>query len=174
MGNTFPGFENVVTSLDAVHARIHQGLFFSADMFDPALANLANLDVLIRPDASVSMHIRFIATAGGDAQVWLYENTTFSAPGVAQTSQNRNRVSQRTALGLVNLGPTVTAVGDELLTGLLPGGKAGQASGSEKQSFEEWILAPGLVYLARLQNIAGQVQPVNMQVDYYEPVGKLR
>ena len=174
MGNTFPGFENVVTSLDAIHGRIHQGLFFSADVFDPILADDGDLDVLIRPDASVSMHTRFIATTGGDAQIWLYENTTFSAPGVAQTLHNRNRISQRTALGLINLGPTVTAVGDELVTGLLPGGKAGQASGSEKQSFEEWILAPGLVYLARVRNVAGTVQPANMQIDMYEPLGKLR
>jgi len=174
MGNTFPGFENFVTSQGSAHARIHQGTFYSADLFDPALASAGVLDMLIRPDASVSMHLRFTLAAGGDAQVELFEAATFSAAGALLQPINRNRITANVARGLLNTGPTITAPGVKLTHGLLPGGSQGQTVGAVGSSFEEWVLAPGVVYLLRSTNLAGQAQPVDIQVDFYEPIGKLR
>lgn len=174
MGNTFPGFEATVTTLGQVHARIHQGLFFSADHNDPALASSGIMDILIRPAATVSMHVRFNVVTGGDAQVWLFEGTTFSVAGAAVPSVNRNRFSPHTAQALLTSGPTITADGLELLTGLIVGGKSGQSSGGVRESFEEWIFKVGEVYLVRVQNLNAQAQPVDVGIDFYEPLGKLR
>lgn len=174
MSNTFPGFEATVVSIGTVHARIHQGLFYSADVIDPALASAADLNVLIRPAATVSMHTRFSIVTGGDAQVWLFEGTTFSAPGAVETASNRNRFSGHVAQGLVNSGPTITADGVQLLTGLIVGGKSGQSSGGVRESFEEWILKTSEVYLLRVRNLNAQAQAADIQVDFYEPLGKIR
>lgn len=174
MANSFPGYENVVTQITATHARIHQGLFFSGDVFDPALAAAGVINVLLRPDSTVSMHARFTIAAGGDSEVRLFEDTTFSAPGTAVLMSNRNRITTLTARGLVTSGPTITADGTQLIHGLSPGGKSGQSAGGIVESFEEWMLAPGKVYLLRVVNLAAQVQPVDIQVDMYEPIGKLR
>jgi hypothetical protein len=174
MGNTFPGFEASVVTTGVVHARIHQGLFYSADVIDLALAAAGDLDVLIQTAADVSMHVRFNVVTGGDAQAWLFEGTTFSVAGTPVPSINRNRFSAHTAQAVITEAPTITADGTQLLTGLIPGGKSGQVSGGVRESFEEFIFRTNEVYLLRVRNLAAQPQLADIQVDWYEPLGKIR
>jgi len=173
MGNTFPGFENVVTSIGAMHARIHQGLLYSSTIARPALAGAGVLDILV-VTGSVPPHLRHQLAAGATGTVLLYEDTTVSANGVAELVQNKNRLSGRVNETTVFSGPTVTGVGTLLGNGVVPGGKTGQASGGIREGFEEWILKPASLYLIRFTNNDAQAQPVNVELDWYEPFGKLR
>jgi hypothetical protein len=106
--------------------------------------------------------------------VALYEDATVSANGTLQLSENKNRLSGRVNETLIYRGPTVTGVGTLLGDGVIPGGKTGQASGGVREGFEEWILKPASLYLIRFTNTDAQAQPVNIEVDWYEPFGKLR
>lgn len=173
-GNTFPGFENVVTAMGEIHARIHQGLFYQSSIVEEALAASASVELLIKPAAIMSMHTRFIGAAGGDARVSLWEDTVVSDDGTPLDAVNRNRRSQRVATGQVYAGPTITEDGANLHDGAMPGGALGQTIGSTQSSFEEWILLAGKTYMARLVNLTNAAQLVSLEIDWYEPFGKLR
>jgi len=159
---------NALVFIDTIHNRIHRGQFFSLDNFNSALANSGTIDVLVK--VTTGVHVRAIASAGGDARFQLFEGTTVSANGTPATPVNRNRFSALTAVTQFFTGPTITADGTALLDTLLPGGTGGIFSGGGGgQTFEEFVLAPGN-YLLRLTNISGSTQPANVQIDFYEDV----
>lgn len=165
------GFTNEVISTDVVHQRIHQGIMFGATVYDAALANAADLELLLQVGAGVA-HARLVGRIGGDGELRLFEGTTFSSAGSAVASVNRNRTKSITSTVTVTSAPTITDDGTELETQLIPGGSGFLLSGGgEGPVFEEVILAPSTNYLLRLTNISGGNQPANLAVDYYLPQG---
>lgn len=158
---------------DIIHERIHHGEFFSATVYNAALADDANISVLMQVPASMSCHVSYIVRAGGDAEVILYEAPTFSNAGSALTAYDRNRITANESLTVLTTGPTVSDTGTLLESQFIPGGTAGFLSfspGSEGSMFKEYVLKPGEDYLLRAFNRSGGAAPMNVQVDFYEPI----
>lgn len=163
------GFGGEMLVISPVHQRIHEGVFFQADRVDTAVVNDGTVDLLVRiPSTLASAHMRFRMGAGGDAEVELYENPTVTAPGTANSIQNRNRV--------LNTSPEVTVFHTSTLAGdgtliaqeIIPGGNFFITAGGAISSFEEWVLKPDEDYLFRVINKAGSDQPVSASLDWYE------
>lgn len=168
------GQQGRVISIDVVHQRIHEGLFFSSLNDDLALASAANMDTLIKPGAGT--HLRFIGKASGPCLVELYEGTQVSADGNAIASVNRNRFAAANPSPVeVFDAPTITDVGT-----LLIADRIGQIQGEETAiggsagSFEEWILRSDTNYLIRMNNTDTGAIVVTMELDYYDGATTVR
>ena len=158
--------------IDIVHRRVHLGEMFSADRLDPALADQAMIQVLLKVQSSQAAHARIGVAIGGDGYLYVYENPTISANGTPLTPLNRNRIlaDSRPATTLVYYAPTITGTGTELGVRFLPGGNVVWFSTGVRSGFEqEWVFKPGNNYLIRLKNVSGLVNPANIHVDFYEP-----
>ncbi len=165
------GFNYQVTT-NVIHDRIHQGVMYQATVFDQAVPNTGMVMLLIRPDPTLEVHARFEVAVGGDSIARLYKGATFSAPGTILSTENRNQLSSNTALAVLNEGPTITDPGTELIPGglFIPGGSGFFTSGSVDAFFNEWMLAPGEVYYGEVENISGTTNPMQIQMDFYEPI----
>ena len=152
-----------------IHARIHEGIFYTTSKVLLAVADNGFLDILIR--VATECHLRPFLAAGGEASFALHEGTTFSADGTALLAVNRNRESSNVASTLFFHTPTVTTLEDLLEEGLQPGGSGGNAAGGRGEAgFEEWILMPG-DHLFRIKNLGGAAKNLSVQLDFYEPHG---
>ena len=158
----------MLVTIDAIHARIHDGTFFSAGVAIENVANNGVVELLIQTPAGAPLHARFSGFTGGNATNALYEGTTFSVAGTAVTPVNRNRRSTNVARGTFTSGPTITDDGTPIFLGYTGGGAGGSAAGSSSASFEEYILAASTTYLARITNTAGNNQPVTLIMDFYD------
>ena len=153
-----------------VHRMIHLGTLYEIGYVNETVADNGDIELLVTTAVGQSAHMRFIAAAGGDARIALFENPTVSNVGTGLTEINRNRLSSNTAETAVTHTPTTSADGTQLMDHLLPGGSGffGGGGGSET-SFEEFILKPNEQYLFRITNIAGTAQPVGASLTFYEP-----
>ena len=151
------------TMISEPHRMVHDGFMLNASGKASALANGANLDLLIRLPAGVIRHVVLVEFAPSDAplDVFLYEDTTVSADGTAVNIRNHNRTAADPTVDLMFVGPTVTGVGTLLhqqyipSTGALGGQSAGQIVGSDDQ---EWILGSPTtekLYMWRVTNNSG-------------------
>jgi hypothetical protein len=131
-------------------------------------------DALILPVFVITpgaRHLHFIGSTpcGDDAEAGLYEDPTVTAgTGAAVTPRNHNRGSARASTATVRANMTVTGDGTQLEQSFLPGGTGPNAIGSTAGQRQEWILAPGHVYLVRLINRSGNNQPASMTLQWYE------
>jgi hypothetical protein len=155
--------------VDTTHARIHQGVYFSIGLTNLALADNASMNCLLRTGVN-GVHMRPSGVAGGDARFFVFEDTTTSADGTEGFATNRNRISSFTHKLRIFEGPTITADGALLDEHLIIGGTGRTFSiGGASGLTNEWMFQKNSVYLFRLTNISGAVQPVNLHLDFYEP-----
>lgn len=155
-----------VILIDTVHARIHAGMLFAADLVDVALAGAASLEMLVRTAVGMPVHMRISTNAGGDARIRLFEAPTTTADGTPLALKDRNRITNNTATALVFSAPTVTVDGTSLLDAVQPASK-----GASFEAFGEFVLAANTDYLVRVTNLAGGAQAVSLQADMYESGG---
>lgn len=163
------GVAGALVTVCMVHRQIHRGLLFEAGYRDLTVADDASASVLIQAAAGQTAHMQFTITAGGDAEVDLYEGPTFSSAGTAVSATNRNRGSSNTAQATITHTPTVSDNGTLLGGGLLVGGTGFITVGSSSSCFHEWILAGGEDYLLVVTNRSGSTQPVGASIVFYEP-----
>ena len=154
---------------DEIHTNVHRGIMFASGYHDMAVADNGAVELLIQVGSTRSAHTLLSVAVGGDAEAELFEGTTFSAAGTAATPVNKNRLSAIAAVTTVTHTPTLTLDGTQIASGFIPGGTKAQAGGGQGASFAEWVLASDTVYLVRLTNRAGNVQPLGIVVDFYEP-----
>ena len=163
---------NSLQVIDFVHHEVHEGDTYQASFKTPdgaPLADNATLEVLIQA-GNQPMHTVYAAAAGGDAEIALFEGTTFSAAGTAMPARNMSRLSTNTALATITHTPTTTLDGAQLQNAFLPGGAGGPPStpGGAARQDTEWVLAPDTNYLLRLTNRSGGAQPASLVVQWYE------
>lgn len=157
-----------LVQMNEVHARIHEGSFFSTGLGDAALANAGTLEILIQTPATGTIHARFGGSVGGDIRMGLFEGTTFSAAGTTLVPSNRNRMSANVTTVTLSHTPTITLDGTVLFDGYVGGGSGGNAIGGQIASFEEFILDQSTSYLARVTNVSGQAQVSSLTVNFYD------
>lgn len=142
-----------IVQIDAVHQRVHQGKLWDASIYNAALADAGNLDLLIQTGSSYP-HTRFNGDGTGAIRFLLYEGVTVSDAGAAVTAYNRNRNSVNALTATITSGPTISDIGTPI-AGNLIGAAGGGSVGSSIDTFEEFVLKPNEIYLARLTNISG-------------------
>ena len=156
--------------LDAAHAKIHQGLSFQATYISGEGNNVADnaaIDVLIQSTAGI--HLIQAAATGGDAEVFLYRNPTFSAAGTNLTQINKNEYSSNTSAVTITHTPTLSDDGVLMASKFVPGGTGGNSTGGADGSFDrEIILNHAHTYLFRVINRAGTAQPIGVTFEWYE------
>lgn len=162
-----------VHSLDQVHSKIHEGVYYMGGHYNSAVAAAANLDVLIITGANYELNFVPNIVVGGDAEFRLYEGTTVSANGTSLTMFNSKRSSSNTTESSHYHTPTVTGVGTQLgPTHFIPGGSGpfgvGGSGGGPVRDGTEIDLKVSTNYLLRVTNITGGAIPVNIEYGYYE------
>ena len=163
------GLAGALVTQNAVHRMIHLGIMYDIGHLNEALADNGVIELLITTHATEVAHMRFVAAAGGDARITLFEAPTVTGAGTALTPVNRNRASSNTASTTVAHTPTTTADGTQLADYLLAAGTGGNSGGGNASSFEEYVLAAGTQYLFRVKNISGTAQAVGASIVFYEP-----
>ena len=160
--------EEIVTTRNTIHERIHEGIFWSGGVLDVALANLGVMELLIQTGA-IPVHARFAGAGSQSLRTDLFEGTTFSAAGTPVAAVARNRQLVQVPLTVLTTAPTLTLDGTQLFGGFIPGGTGPQSEGGTSSSFNEYVLAPNTVYLARLtNNLAGGTSVTQLSIEFYE------
>lgn len=154
-------------TLTYLHHKIHQGNCFAVSQLTDDVADDANLDFLLVVGAKEA-HITFEGSSEGLAWNFLYESPTITANGTEVTPRNRNRESSVTSTVTVYSGPSVSAVGTLLFTGLFPGGVGNKTVGGSSSERNEWILASNTTYLGRITNKAGDTKDISFTATFYE------
>jgi len=159
---------DAIISIDPIHHLIHEGKFFGTHMYDIAVSNNGKLEMYIATGSS-PMHVRVTGIAGGFGTLEIFEGSTVSSTGSALTIANRNRLSSNTPDCTVYSGPTVTGDGTTIYRTLTTGGTGPQSTGGVSGSgYEEYIFNPSEVYLVRITNMAGNNQPLSLELNFYE------
>lgn len=145
---------------------IHEGKGFSHHNRH-SVANNATLDHLIVTPGNVDIHMRqwSFSPSAGPFTIDVYENTVVSANGTQEPIGNLNRQSTRVSSFQLYINPTVTNVGDNLLSDYAPGtNKIGEdASGTL-----EWVLKRNTNYLFRITNVAAGATTCVFTMFWYE------
>ena len=157
--------------IDVAHNNVHKGKFYTACNIFNSVANTSSAEVLIQVGSNKKLHFVKNCAAGGDAEVFLFEGTTFSAAGTSITAYNLNRSSSSTTDATITHTPTLTADGTQINCGFIPGGGifgAGGSNGGPIRSGTEIVLDVNTDYLIRLTNTSGGAQDMSIEVGYYE------
>lgn len=160
---------NLLVLLPHNHYNVHKGWFYQAEYLVASLANNGNLDLLINT-GSKSVHFSHMIMAGGQCNVYLYEEPTASLGTIVPVYDMR-RDSLLTAETTVRHTPTVTATGTTaLIPGrLMPGGTSTPSRiGGEARADTEWMLKPNTAYLLRVTNTSGGTIAASAAVSFYE------
>ncbi len=163
------GVDEIVNALQimtVLHRQIHKGNACYVSFRIAALADDATL-IFALTATTKSLHIIADASTGGNAEFDIFEDATITG-GTATTVFNRNRTSDAVSTVTVVRDPTVNALGTNLDQQGIPGGRGGNASGGSGSVRHEWVLAPGMIYLYRITNRAGNAQFASLSIAWYE------
>jgi hypothetical protein len=165
------GADAPVITVDVNHQRNHDGRAFYAYKIASDSAPLAagtSIDIVMASPSGVYPHVTIDGMCLGDAELYLYENTTTTG-GTSFTPINRNRnyaVSNPSQVAMV-VNPTITSVGNVLLAEIIPGGATKKSGGGSAASLE-YVLKPLTNYLFRLTNVNSTSHAASLQLEWYE------
>lgn len=143
------GVTSALVTMDVEHGYIHTGKMFLTRKFQDIGAG-ATVDFLVNvPNNGYLDHFYWRFYGEGEFSIILYEGTTVSANGTAQTIINMNRNSATTPTAALYQGPTVTGTGTELFRIVIGSGK--QVAG-ELTELYGLILKLNTKYLFRCTN----------------------
>lgn len=153
------------------HHEVHEGSTYKACYKSPEGGDIADngeINFLMVVGVLLYPHLTFSVSAGGDAELFFYENTTFSDSGNVVARPNMKRTSSRQANMRTYHTPTIIGPGIELCNIFIPGGSGIAAIGAAQRESTEWILQRDTPYLLRLINRAGSAQPMGIVAQWYE------
>lgn len=159
-----------LTTVDEAEHQAHNGQVYTTDYLDDSVDNDASLDILLKNDG-INTHLVLAVAVGGDAKVFLYEDTTVSADGTQLTPHNLNRTIEDQSSMSVYHTPTVTTVGTQIKQVFVVGGAGGNSVGSvgagPARPGTELILKKNTNYLLRITNVAGQAKRIGFDCSFY-------
>ena len=161
------GSTRALVTIDFPHHEIHDGELYEVVHYDATLANSAAISIATTAAIGYKAHFTFEGTCGGDATIELLEGGTVTG-GDAATCWNMNR-NYGDITGLAVTDATLGGTPSTLVGLFLPGGKAGQASGSSGGSRIglEWVTDPTKTYAVRVTNLSGLAKPASIVVNFY-------
>lgn len=152
-------------------ALIHQGKGF-AHYNTHSVLNGANADHLFVTPPDKEIHLRGwkVKSTVGTIIITAYEDTTTSNDGTPEAVGCNNRILNTTAKLKIYYAPTITGVGNPLLTDFIgtTGGGAHTAVGDGAESPLEWVLKKNSKYLLRCANSSGSTADINVNFYWYE------
>lgn len=157
--------------MDYEHFRIHQSDMYHLVYVDLAVANNGKIEVLL--STTLLTHVTFNALTEGLSYASLLEAPTYSG-GTILPTHNRNRQAAlegnaTPVTGVYKHSPTVTVDGNALVDEVIvPGGSSPARPSAGGRTSVEWLLAPGVDYVARLTNKSGSDAWMELQMDIYE------
>jgi hypothetical protein len=167
---------DATVTIDSTHQNAHEGFVwhcFQKNADGAQVADNAEQSFVIDLAAVAAdefLHLTWEAEAGGDAEIQLWEGSTYTG-GSAHTPLNMHRGSSHTVpTGLVvTTGATITTTSKVQLDGTwLPGGRGPNSNGGVGRGGTEWILKPGLVYSLHLINRAAAAKDMSLAFIFYE------
>lgn len=170
-GTTVPVVDADLSALNVIsgpHHEIHEGEMYMASKFFSDLADNASAELRVTAGVSKALHITISIATEGNAEVYIYEGTTYNVNGTAVTVYNKNRVSTNTTDAAVKHTPTINVLGANIFQAFLPGGTKKEAVGGVRTNGQEWIFKKGIDYLIRVTNRGGADKDVSIETEYYE------
>jgi hypothetical protein len=158
---------SALVGIDHVHYKIHSGLYYNVKNWASVSGSGTQFNLLLKVPAAKLPHLVYAILAGDIFDYTLYEGTTVSADGAAQSVFNSNRNSANASGVTVFTGPTVTATGTAIQAGQLLGGTKGNAAVDREA---ELILKPSTNYLLRFIKGAAGAAFVDYDLKWYENV----
>ena len=138
-----------------IQHQVMDGNVLRVGVQDLELADDASITLLLTTSATAQTFFLAEATAGGDAELFLYENPTVTTLGTATTGQRVNRQIASTFGATMSYGATCSNYGTKICDKILAGGEKGFASGGEGSGDVLIPLLPNEQYLIRLENEGG-------------------
>jgi len=170
-GPTDP-ISDIPVVMEFSHHQVHEGEAHVWSVLVASLASGASKDIRMVVPAGLTpttrtphMELEVITTA--EAEVYLYEGTTYTAPGTQVTSINRNRNSLTAPTMTIWEDPTVNAVGTTLWIGLTG---AGVKAGGGDRGLAEFDYAVNQVYNLRVTSRAAS-NKVLIRLNFYLDLG---
>jgi len=163
----------LVTSTGALHVsdvssqQIYDGRIYISTHIEDSVANGASHDHLIRVGTFVPI-VNVTSSAGGDAELYIFESPSISATGTIISSYNKNRNYSDTPTMDVYEDPTVTDTGTQLSEIFVPGGTGANSVGGTGTLQGEIILEANTDYLIRATNTAASAQDISITTLWYE------
>lgn len=158
---------HIIVEPEIIHL-INHGILYGVGSYNASVSNGANIDLLITPNGN-PIHTAMQIAGGGDCVLSLYEGTTYSAAGTAITPLNLNRSSSNLSDVSASVSPTITDVGTLIYQLYAAGGTGGNASGGHAD-FQRGILKSGETYLFRLTNTSGGTKPMQISLQFFDPL----
>lgn len=156
-------------TIDVNHLRLHEGRAYYAYKLYPHNSMLpagASIDIAIAFASGVTSHLIYIANCGGDAEIYMYENSVVSG-GTGFTAVRRNRTITTASQSAILINPTVTSLGTQLDGQFIAGGVGKKAGGGDAYASEQ-VLSPLTTYLFRLTNVNGTAHMAHLYLEWYE------
>ena len=157
-----------VVSITREHQLVHEGRVYSLSGKIAAVGAGATVYFLgLTSTDTVHFRAGAVSSTGSPIDVFMYEDSTYSATGAAVPGLNRNRISSNTPTFLTYAGPTITGLGTALEYGLIP--TAGPKGGGISSLFgSEWILKNSSTYSIALSNNDAQPADIGYNFMWYE------
>lgn len=151
------------------HAILHEGLGYSIDTRNAALADSAYLSIAIKSPLDTYVHLkRYEPQFVGDYGVFTVIEGC-SIAGGAGVARNRNRIATHPLASEIKTGVTIT--GGTEIEGFFCTGGAGigtEALHGGRATDIEWVLAPGIQYALKLLNSSGGAALCSLWAFLYE------
>lgn len=165
-------------SIDLAHQKVHEGVSYTVNYLEKALANNGYARLHIKTGAK-SVHLIIEVEAEGKVYfrtisdpVVTVDGTAPSeviAPGTKLTQFNRRGVDIETSTTQIFHTPTFTG-GKLRGNRIFPFGTGGTAIGGQSTGRVESVLSPNKSFIVELQNVSGQARDVGTVLDWYEVI----
>lgn len=160
------------------HHQIHEGETFRYEFYVNSLGSSSSKDIrlvvpTISPPDGVAMaarapHFRFEVVASAQADVFIYEGTTFNANGSQRTPISEERNGTYTPQLQLWEDPTVNVIGTQIYRGLLLASK--NQAGNPDTSVNEFVLKSNTSYDFRVTSQSNS-NIVLIRFVWYEDLG---
>ena len=165
-------------SIDLTHQKVHEGVTFTANYLEKALANNVYARLHVKTGAK-SAHILIESESEGKVYFRTISGATITADGTAPTDVIAddtkltlfNRVSGSPIANTTQVFHTPTFTGGKLRGNrMFPFGTGGTATGGQASSRVESIVPANTSIIIELQNVSGQTRDIGLVLDWYEVI----
>jgi hypothetical protein len=158
-------YSGALVTVSVQHHAVHDGVFYTTDHLDLALAGSGIMEVLLT--VNTRDHIELGALGTGNLLLEVFENPTVTANGTALSFHNLNRFAgDNLSPGIEAYHtPTTTADGQRLMRALISGGAKGAGSANGP---DEGTGLTGTWFLVRLTNLTNQEQIAQIGINVHD------
>jgi hypothetical protein len=147
------------------HAAVHRDIIIN---YTNTVVSSALTRYFIKTGNPLSMHVIFRVLADSRCDIKMYEGSTVSADGTAQTAFRLNRESTKDIQAQIFLNPTVSNIGTLIYDGYNGGGGQGSGAfgGSLAHDDAEWIFKQDENYIIEVSD--GSALDHFFEMEWYE------